>query len=210
MLSFGRSVLLAMLPALVTAAPVLAQPPERGGRGEADRERVAYGNGYQTGYDNGARDKRSGQLEEFGNDRDYREADRGYDPRGGDRDAYRENFRRGYAAGYVEGYRGMERRARGRELSRDAGQGRGDRPRGSSGLPPLARIAYEAGYRDGYDKGREDLRDQREFDPTRHAWYRDGDRGYDLRYGDRGQYRAQYRAGFAEGYGDGFRRHDGM
>jgi hypothetical protein len=91
--------------AMVAAAPAAAQAPQRGARGEEDRWRVAYGNGYQTGYDNGSSDKRRGQLEQFDNDRDYREADRGYDPRDGDRDEYRTHYRDGYAEGYAEAFR---------------------------------------------------------------------------------------------------------
>jgi hypothetical protein len=53
-------------------------------------------------------------------------------------------------------------------------------------------IPAENGYSDGYDKGLEDGRDQRGFDPTRHRWYRSADRGYDGRYGSRTQYARIY------------------
>lgn len=60
--------------------------------------------------------------------------------------------------------------------------------------------AFQSGYRDGVEKGREDLRDGDSFDPNRHRWYRSADRGYNSRYGSREQYRAEYRDGFLRGY----------
>ena len=54
----------------------------------------------------------------------------------------------------------------------------GERPGyGYEGVP------FDNGYRDGYDKGREDARDNDAYDPRRHSRYRSGDHGYDRRYG---------------------------
>jgi len=66
-------------------------------------------------------------------------------------------------------------------------------------------VAFDNGYADGYDKGLDDARDRRNFDPTRHKWYRAGDRHYDSRYGSRAQYENVYRGGFRNGYEAGFR-----
>jgi hypothetical protein len=62
------------------------------------------------------------------------------------------------------------------------------------------RVAYDNGYRDGLEKGREDARDRDSYDPVRHGWYRSGDRGYNNRYGTRDNYKLAYRDGFEAGY----------
>ena len=41
--------------------------------------------------------------------------------------------------------------------------------------------AYDNGFRDGLEKGREDAQDNDSFDPVRHSRYRSADRGYDER-----------------------------
>lgn len=66
-------------------------------------------------------------------------------------------------------------------------------------------VPYSNGFEDGYDKGVEDARDNDNFDPTRHSWYRSGDRGYNSRYGTRTEYRNVYRDGFRAGYEEGYR-----
>jgi len=66
-------------------------------------------------------------------------------------------------------------------------------------------VAYDNGQRDGYEKGREDGRDNDSFDPVRHSRYRSGDRGYNSRYGTRDDYKLVYREGFESGYERGYR-----
>jgi flagellar biosynthesis/type III secretory pathway protein FliH len=66
-------------------------------------------------------------------------------------------------------------------------------------------IAVQNGVSDGYEKGVEDARHNRSFDPLRHAWYRSGDRHYESRAGSREQYKDLYRQGFRDGYDRGFR-----
>lgn len=66
--------------------------------------------------------------------------------------------------------------------------------------------AYDNGYRDGLEKGREDARDRDSYDPVRHSRYRSADRGYNSRYGSKDDYKLEYRDGFEAGYRDGYRR----
>ena len=75
----------------------------------------------------------------------------------------------------------------------------GDRGYGSNS------VAVQNGERDGYEKGREDARDNDSYDPVRHSWYRSGDRGYNNRYGTRDDYKLVYREGFESGYDRGYR-----
>ena len=66
--------------------------------------------------------------------------------------------------------------------------------------------AFDNGYRDGLEKGREDRGDNDSFDPVRHGWYRSGDRGYNSRYGTRDNYKLAYRDGFEAGYEQAYGR----
>ena len=66
--------------------------------------------------------------------------------------------------------------------------------------------AFDNGRNDGYEKGMEDFRKNRSFDPLRHKWYRSGDHDYRGEYGSREQYRDIYRRGFQEGYDQGYRQ----
>lgn len=66
-------------------------------------------------------------------------------------------------------------------------------------------VPFQNGDRDGYEKGREDARDNDSYDPVRHSWYRSGNRGYNSRYGTRDDYKLVYRDGFEAGYERGYR-----
>jgi hypothetical protein len=66
--------------------------------------------------------------------------------------------------------------------------------------------AYDNGFRDGLEKGREDVQDNDSFDPVRHSRYRSADRGYDEQYGTKEQYKLTYRDGFEAGYQQGYGR----
>ncbi len=70
---------------------------------------------------------------------------------------------------------------------------------------PYEGLGFDQGYRDGYEKGLEDARDRDSYDPVRHRWYRNSDRGYDRRFGPRDGYKLAYREGFASGYDRGYR-----
>ena len=68
------------------------------------------------------------------------------------------------------------------------------------------RMARENGYRIGYEKGIEDARSRRGFDPRRHRAYRNANSGYERRYfNSRYQYEDVFRRGFVSGYDAGFR-----
>jgi len=64
---------------------------------------------------------------------------------------------------------------------------------------------FNNGYRDGVEKGREDLADRDSYDPVRHSRYRAADHGYNSRYGTKDDYKLVYRDGFEAGYEDGYR-----
>ena len=69
---------------------------------------------------------------------------------------------------------------------------------------------YDRGYREGVEQGERDWRDGRDPRAERSSVYRDGDRGYQSRYGSRDEYRDEFRRGFASGYRDGYNRSRGV
>jgi hypothetical protein len=165
-------------------------------------DRAAYTRGYDEGLLRGQLDARSNRSFDYDRHREYRNADIGY--RGyGNRGDYRVVFRQGFVAGYNDGFRRYARRDR--DYGYPAPVYRGNNPPygfpGNRGYSPAA----QNGYRDGYDQGRDDGRDRDRFDPIRAERYRDGDRGYEGRYGDRELYKREYRAAFQQGYEQGYR-----
>jgi hypothetical protein len=148
----------------------------------ADARRAAYDNGYRDGVKRGeqaARDRRAFQVER---ERDYRDADNGYNREFGDRTRYCNDYRGGFAEGYRDGYQRDGRQARGSGYG-DAGYG-----------------AFQNGTADGYRKGLDDLKDRKSPDPRRQNWYRSADHGYDKSYGSKDAYKDDYRRGFLQGY----------
>lgn len=65
--------------------------------------------------------------------------------------------------------------------------------------------AYDIGYRDGLEEGRQDRHGRDRFNPARHRRYRSADHGYSKRYGPKDAYRDVYRQGFVAGYDAAFR-----
>ena len=206
------------LAVLATPACVLAQSPrypyrEDGRISYYELRRIAYDEGYREGVRIGERDALRGDRFRYQDERGYQRGDQGYYRGLGDRERYRQIFREGYLAGYSDGY------SRGSRYSRSIGhpgpypqQGPYAQQRryGTWGAGPYGRTGYyspafENGARDGYEKGLEDRRKNRSFDPLRHSWYRSGDRDYEGRYGPREQYKDIYRRGFQEGYERGYR-----
>jgi hypothetical protein len=67
------------------------------------------------------------------------------------------------------------------------------------------RRAYSHGYEEGLEHGRSDARRGRSLDYRRHDEFRDGDEGYNRRYGDREDYVEAFRRGFVAGYSEAYR-----
>lgn len=65
---------------------------------------------------------------------------------------------------------------------------------------------YDRGYREGERQGEHDARRGRSFSFENDPAFRNGDRGYNRRFGSRDDYRDQFRAGFADGYRSAYER----
>ena len=179
-----------------------------------DARREADDHGYREGLKEGQNDGRRGERFYYQDEREYQRGDRGYHRSFGDRERYRQIFRDGYAAGYSDGFGRSSRVGRNDGYYPSPGS-RGpygqQGPYPSRGIPDVYRgrtgygsVAFDNGTRDGYEKGQEDARKRRSYDPLRHSWYRSGDRHYEGRYGSREQYKDIYRRAFQQGYEQGF------
>jgi flagellar biosynthesis/type III secretory pathway protein FliH len=190
-----------------------------------EARRGAYDNGYREGLKEGERDGRRRDAYRYQDNRTWQRGDKGYNRSFGDFERYRQQFRAGFAEGYQAGYSRYGYAGgtygNGRAVPRQdpyqypGGYGYPDRNRypdpyyGNQGPYNSGRYgyspAYQNGLSDGIEKGREDVRKHRSFDPRRHDWYRDGDRHYRGEYGSRELYKDAYRRAFQEGYDRGYR-----
>lgn len=220
------------IPALAFAALALSAPAhaqwgaspdsDRAGyaqRSYVDARQVAYDNGYREGLKEGEKDGRRNDVFAFQDERSFQRADKGYHREYGTLERYRQSFRSGYAEGYSHGYQRFARPSGyggyGRQDPRrdSRGPGYGYPQQGYPGYPQqypggyggYTSAAVQNGINDGYEKGREDVRRNRSFDPRRHAWYRAGDRHYEGRFGSRELYKDVYRQAFKDGYDRGYR-----
>jgi flagellar biosynthesis/type III secretory pathway protein FliH len=196
-----------------------------------DARRTAFDNGFREGVKQGEKDGRQRKPFAYQDEKTFQRADKGYHREYGTVDRYRQTFRAGYAEGYSDGYQryapsygnggyGDGRYGRGRAVPRRDGGVWGGTVGGYPQQYPQQYPQYpgtygqygnyrdaavQNGINDGYEKGAEDARKNRSFDPRRHEWYRSGDRHYEGRYGSREQYKDVYREGFNTGYERGYR-----
>lgn len=163
----------------------------------------AYDGGLRQGRARGEDDARRGRAYDLRRHQEYRNADRNYR---GSYDGARA-FRSGFEAGYDQGYR---RYAGGGYGYPSASPGpaypRGQDPYYGGARGAYGSVAFDNGYRDGYEAGVNDARDRDAFNPIVQKRYREGDRGYKNGYGSRDDYKREYRAAFQRGYEEGYRQ----
>jgi hypothetical protein len=66
---------------------------------------------------------------------------------------------------------------------------------------PAAQFGFEDGRRDGS----RDFYERKSFRPEKHGRFKDADRGYNRRFGEKRFYKEQYRAAYMQGYRAGYR-----
>lgn len=178
--------------------------------GARSGDQRAYDEGYRSGMREGERDARSGRRPDYRQHDEFRRGSSGWGW-GGTRQAGADLFRRGFAEGYQAGfdrYRGggYDRPAYpGGDYRPEAGYGYPDGRNGYPGSGYGRSPASQRGFEDGVRDGRDDARDNDRYEPTRKKHYRDGDEGYNSRYGPRDQYKYEYRQAFQQGYDRGYR-----
>ncbi len=69
------------------------------------------------------------------------------------------------------------------------------------------RVAYDRGFDEGLKEGEKDGRSRDPFRYNDEKDFRNGDVGYDNRYGSRARYQQVFREGFVDGYTQGYRRY---
>jgi hypothetical protein len=151
-------------------------------RDDRDRDRGRWQNNpaYRKGYDEARRDR----------DRNsgYRASPWHYKD-GDDRRAYQQ----GYYDGYNRGASNNGNWGYNNNGPWNNGGGWGNRNGG-----------YQSGYQNGLNYGQHDRNAGKPFRPTDSGVYRDGDRGYNSSYGDKGLYKSQFRQGYEQGYQRGY------
>lgn len=78
----------------------------RYGNSRFDLRQTALNAGYNEGIKEGRNDRNRGDRFEYRDESDYRNADKDYNSRFGNRGLYQQFFRQGFANGYSDGYRG--------------------------------------------------------------------------------------------------------
>ena len=197
--------------ALLAAGMILALSSFALAHDESSRGSNGSQPGYQRGYNTGFQHGRADRVQRLGydprGDNNLR-GNRGNDPwygNGGNRNQSLAGYREGYRSGYDDGYNGRNQRANG--AYGNGGYGRDDRY-GSYGNQGSGynNTAFNNGYRDGINGAQSDIRENKDFDYNDHGWYREADRGYSSRYGNKEAYRRQYRQGYEAGYREVFDR----
>jgi hypothetical protein len=82
------------------------------------------------------------------------------------------------------------------DRNRSYGMQRDDDQRGN--------MAQQYGYQDGLTEGMHDRQSGRRARPTEDTNYKQGDRGYEAKFGDHDQYRQTYRQAYEQGYDRGY------
>ena len=207
----------ALVSVLALAAPEMLEAREQWGSSGTQQ---AYNEGYQRGVRTGEDDGRRSESFNYADESDYRRANAGYRREYGNQESYRTDFRRGFEQGYRTGYeRYVYRNGRPGPWANGRGNGpwangrgngpwangRGNGPVGNGNYGIYRNdLAFQTGFNDGYERGLDDGRDRRRNDPFAESRYRDGDHGYERRYGTRDAYKIMYRDAFRQGYERGY------
>ncbi|HEX8136717.1 MAG TPA: hypothetical protein VF544_03915 [Pyrinomonadaceae bacterium] len=106
---------------------------------------------------------------------------------------------------------GQDRRDRDRDRDRNRDYDRNRRGRSWDrydrwgGNSQLRQTALNAGYNEGIKEGRRDRNRRERYDFSDFKAYRNADKDYNSRLGDKELYRRYFRQGFENGYADGYR-----
>jgi hypothetical protein len=110
---------------------------------------------------------------------------------------------------YSQDRRDRDRDDRNRDRNRDYNRTRRgrnwDRYDSYGGNAQLRQTALNAGYNEGIKEGRRDRNRRERYDFSEFKAYRNADKDYNSRLGDRELYRRYFRQGFENGYADGYR-----
>jgi hypothetical protein len=195
--------------------------------GDYQLRQTALNAGYNEGSRQGTSDRARGRQSDFQNSSSYRNGNKDYNSRMGDRELYRRYFQLAFENGYADGfgtsagsYQGNNYPGNnypGNTYPGNTYPGNGDRGRHRSrygrnwdGYPnwggdyQLRQTALNAGYNEGNRVGRQDSSRNRYSDYSRSSVYRNATKDYSPRLGDRELYRRYFQEAFQNGYADGY------
>jgi hypothetical protein len=194
--------------------------------GSFDLRQTALNAGFNEGSKEGSRDRSRNRVSNYSDFSAYRDANKDYSSRLGDRDLYQRYYRiafeHGYDAENPNSNNGGNNRGRDWDRNRDQDWNRNrdqdwnrdrDGHRGRNweryetfgGSSQLRQTALNAGYNAGIKVGREDGRRGRHRNYDEFNAYRNATDDYSSKLGDRELFRRYYRQGFENGYEDGYR-----
>jgi hypothetical protein len=188
--------------------------------GSYELRQTALNEGYNEGTKAGRNDRNRGRQSSMNDFSAYRNANKGYSSRYGDRELYRRYFQMAFENGYNTEM-GIQRGGYG--YGTGTGYGNNDRDpywnnnrsnnrRGRNwgmygnygGSYELRQTALNAGYNDGNRQGKRDRDRNRPFNFYDQNDYRNATKDYNSRFGDRGMYQRYYREGYENGYSDAY------
>jgi hypothetical protein len=170
----------------------VAQDYDDYGRGVAQARQYGYDNGFRDGQRRGQHEGRENDPYDY-HTPDWRQASHGYKNWMGPISAFQNGYQQGYAEGFRVGFNSVRPAYRG-DGSRD------DYYRGQHFYGSDNRIAYNTGYQDGAEIAREDMYNNKRFNPEPRGRFDDRDHGYRREYGDKNFYNSQYTEGYRAGY----------
>lgn len=196
--------------------------------GSYDLRTTALNSGYNDGMKAGQQDAGRSRRTNFNDFKDYRNANKGYSSRFGDRDLYSRYYRVGFEHGYAEyvpnGNNGSwngnnNGNWNGNNNGSWNGNNNGNWNNGNNanwkyrgrnwgqygsygGSSNFRQTALNAGYNEGIKQGRKD-RNNGPRDLNDFSSYRNADTDYKTQNGDKYLYQRYYREGFENGYHDG-------
>jgi|SRR2546427_7605667 len=190
--------------------------------GSYELRQTALNAGYNEGSKAGRDDRARGRRSDYSNSSVYRNANKDYNGRYGDRELYQRYFRLAFESGYdtemgIQRNDRYDRNDRDRDRNRnpdwDQNNNRGGDRRGRNwdrygnygGSFQLRQTALNAGYNEGIKQGHNDRQKNRRLDFRSQGAYQKATTDYSSRLGDRELYRRYYREGYENGYTDGFR-----
>jgi hypothetical protein len=166
------------------------------GRGnDAQARQYGYQNGYGDGMKRGRHEGRENDPEDF-RVPDDGQASRGYRDWMGSIRVYQSAYRDGYRSGFRAGYNHESRAWGDRDDADDFPIAYGGDYRG----PWSGNRGYQIGFRDGASVAREDMNENKPYNPNPRGRYDDEDHGYSSMYGSKSAYKAQYASGYRAGY----------
>lgn len=174
--------------------------------GSSQLRQAALSAGYESGISEGISDRETGRSADLRRQGTYQRATKDYSGGLGDRELYRRYFREGFEEAYsTERYIHRThddlRDRTGKQNQRDRNI---DGYTNYGGSFQLRQTALNAGFNEGTKQGRLDRYKRNSEGYQAQSTYRNANKDYSARLGDRGIYQRYFREAYEQGYRDGY------